>query len=241
MKISIIVPAYNEAKLIAASLRHIQAAAKAFATRGWASELIVCNNNSDDATAEVAGREGARVVFEPINQIGRARNRGAAAAEGDWLIFVDADSHPSGELFGEVAGLISGGQCLGGGCTVRLDERHAIGQLLTGTWNLISRCNRWAAGSFIFCEAAAFRVIGGFSRDLYASEEIDLSMRLKKLARARRLEFVILHRNPIVTSARKMHLYSPGEHLRFLVRAVLRPGQTVRDRESCGTWYDGRR
>jgi len=54
--------------------------------------MIVCDNNSTDRTAEIARAAGAIVVYEPVNQIARRRNCGAAAATGDWLIFVDADS-----------------------------------------------------------------------------------------------------------------------------------------------------
>ena len=53
---------------------------------GFTSEIIVVDNNSTDNTANLAA--GAQVVFEPINQIGRARNAGAAVAVGDWLLFV---------------------------------------------------------------------------------------------------------------------------------------------------------
>ena len=119
MNISVIVPAFNEQKLIVATLRSIRAAQTAFQERGWASELVVCDNNSTDATAELARGEGAKVVFEPVNQIGRARNRGGEKASGDWLIFVDADSHPSRELFADVAAAIERGGCLAGGSTVR--------------------------------------------------------------------------------------------------------------------------
>ena len=103
VKISVVVPAFNEERLLGRSLGEIKSAAGAFARHGWEVELIVCDNNSSDRTAEIARNAGALVVFEPVNQIARARNRGAAAATGDWLIFVDADSHPSAELFTEVA------------------------------------------------------------------------------------------------------------------------------------------
>ena len=138
VKVSIVVPAFNEAKLITASLRQINTASRAFHERPWTTELIVCDNNSTDETPDLAQAEGARVVFEPFNQIGRARNCGAAAADGDWLIFVDADSHPSRELFSEVGDQIATNTCLGGGATVRLDERHVVGQTLTHAWNLIA-------------------------------------------------------------------------------------------------------
>ena len=241
MKISVVVPAFNEQKLLADTLRSIQAARAAFAELGWESELIVCDNNSTDRTAELAKAEGAKVVFEPVNQIARARNTGAAGASGDWLIFVDADSQPSRALFADVAATIQKGSCLAGGSTVTLDGNYPIARLFIVGWNLLSRVMKWAAGSFIFCEAAAFRQAGGFSRDLYASEEVDLSERLKKLARSSGRKMVILHRHPLVTSARKLHLYSGWEHARFLSKTVLRFGRTLRDPKECHTWYDGRR
>lgn len=107
MKISVIVPAFNEARLLGETLAQIKAAFSAFARRAWEVELVVCDNNSTDRTADIARAAGATVVFEPVNQIARARNTGAAAATGDWLIFVDADSHPSAALFSDVADAIS--------------------------------------------------------------------------------------------------------------------------------------
>lgn len=241
MKISVIVPAFNEEKLIVATLRSIQTAAMSFTRLGWASELVVCDNNSTDRTAELARAAGAKVVFEPINQISRARNAGAAGASGDWLIFVDADSQPSAGLFADVAEAIQSGRFLAGGSTVKLDGRYPVARLVTEGWNLLSRTKKWAAGSFIFCDAAAFREVGGFSRELFASEEIDLSERLKRLARQRGKRLIILHRHPLVTSARKMHLYTAREHFRFLAKTVWHRGRPLRSREECLTWYDGRR
>jgi len=241
VRISIVVPAFNEEKLIRDSLRSMKAASAAFTRIGWDCELIVCDNNSTDRTGEIARAEGAKVVFEPVNQIGRARNRGAAAATGDWLIFVDADSHPSPELFADVAAAISKPDIVAGGSTVRIDGHYPVANVITGLWNVLSRIRRWAPGSFIFCKRSAFNAIGGFNHELFASEEIELFQRLHRFARKERKRIVILHRHPLLTSARKMHLYSPGEHLRFLARMVLGFGKALRSREECFTWYDGRR
>ncbi len=241
MKISVIIPAFKEERLIGETLREVGAAMIVFARRAWSSELIVCDNNSTDRTAELSRAAGARVVFEPVNQIARARNCGAAAATGDWLVFIDADSHPSAELLTEVAEQIEAGRCLAGGCTVRVEGVNWAGILITQVWNGISRAGRVMAGSFIFCEANAFREVGGFSNELFAGEEIELSRRLKQLARARKKRFVILHRHPLLTSARKMHLYTPREHLRFMIRAVMSHKRVLTNRDECPTWYDGRR
>lgn len=241
MKISVIVPAFNEEKLLGASLAEIKSAAAAFLQRGWQFELVVCDNNSTDRTADIARAAGARVIFEPVNQIARARNTGASIATGDWLVFVDADSHPGAKLFADVAREIAAGKTLAGGVTIRLDENLFVAGLITGLWNWTSRFNRLMAGSFIFVEAAAFRQLGGFHNELYAAEELELSQRLKKMAQARRQKVVILHRHPIKTSARKMRLYSTRELLSFFVRSIFRHRQTIRDRDAVYLWYDGRR
>ncbi len=241
LKISVVIPAFNEERLLSQTLQHVKIALAAFAPLSWETELIVCDNNSTDRTAEIARAAGAMVVHEPVNQIARARNRGAEAASGDWLIFIDADSHPSAELFAEVAAQIQSGRCVAGGVTVKMNGHYPMANFLTHLWNGISRVFHWLAGSFIFCDAAAFRKVGGFSQELFASEEIDLSKRLKKLAGAEGKKIVILHRHPILTSARKMDLYTPREHFVFLVRTILKGGKTLTDRNACHTWYDGRR
>lgn len=241
MKISIVVPAFNEEKLLAKSLAAIKAACASFQARDWDWEIVVCDNNSSDRTAEIAREAGATVVFEPINQISRARNRGASGATGDWMIFVDADSFPSAELFEATARRIASGQCAGGGCLVRLDERIPTLMFAVAIWNTVSRLRRWAAGSYVFSRADLFRASGGFSHELFASEELDFSNRLKRAAKERGLQFMIITEERLVTSSRKVHLYGHRAHLRFLFKAMLAPRQTVMSREKCVLWYDGRR
>ena len=241
MKISIVVPAFNEERLLPESLHSIRTSSSAFAEAGWSMELIVCDNNSTDRTAAIAAAAGAIVVFEPINQISRARNSGAARATGDWLLFVDADSFPTRELFADVVAAISSGACMAGGSTVRTNLKGAAYDAGIGWWNFVSRTLKWAAGSFIFCETAIFREVGGFSEALYAAEEINLFRRLKRLARRRHRSIVILHRHPLLTSARKAHLYTPRELLRFWSRTLASGGRTFRSRDGAFPWYDGRR
>jgi glycosyltransferase involved in cell wall biosynthesis len=241
VKVSIIIPAFNEERLLPATLASIRAGMAALDARGWSTELIVCDNNSTDRTAEIAREGGATVVFEPHNQIARARNTGAGGASGDWLVFVDADSQPSRALFDDVAGEIAGGRCLAGGCTVALGSHLPAARVFERFWNALSRMGKWGAGSFVFCEAAAFREAGGFSQALYAAEEIDLFRRLKRLARRKGRTVVILHRHPLATSDRKLRLYSLSEQLGFLVRTSFSAGRALRSRSACFPWYDGRR
>ncbi|MGQ0543830.1 MAG: glycosyltransferase [Betaproteobacteria bacterium] len=232
--LSVVVPAYNEERLLPATLTNLrQVLPTPF-------ELIVCDNNSTDRTPEIARAAGAQVVFEPVNQISRARNRGAAAATGDWLLFVDADSLPSKELILETAEAIRSGS-LAGGATVAFETRELFVRFWLVLWNATSRLMQWAAGSYAFVEAAAFREVGGFSEELYAGEELDLFRRLKRLARRQGRRIAILHRHPLRTSDRKARLYAWHEHLWFLFKTLLTGGRTLRRREDCAVWYDGRR
>jgi hypothetical protein len=133
------------------------------------------------------------------------------------------------------------GRCLAGGATVAFETSDPMVRLWLALWNAMSRITGWAAGSFIFCEADAFRAIGGFSQELFAGEEIELSRRLKRLARQQGKTIVILHRHPLRTSDRKARLYTKREHLAFMVKTLLSGGRTLRDRDACRVWYDGRR
>jgi glycosyltransferase involved in cell wall biosynthesis len=241
MTISVVVPAFNEAKLIERALDCIRRASSAFKRRGWRTEIVVCDNNSTDQTAALARTAGAIVVFEPVNQISRARNRGAAAASGDWFIFIDADSYPSIELFEDVAREIESGQCVGGGALVELEKARGVVWVMNRVWNLTSRVTGWAAGSFVYCQAMVWRELGGFSEELFASEEIEFSRRLQRMARQKKRRMVILRRHPLLTSSRKAQLCSHVEYLRLLVQTVWRRGANLRGRDACTIWYDGRR
>ena len=241
MTISVLVPAFNEAALLPRTLPVIRAAMAVFEARGWSTELVVCDNNSTDATAAVATAHGARVVFEPVNQIGRARNRAASVAEGDWFVFIDADSEPSPGLFADIADAITSGRVLAGGATVTMDDDRWWARAGVGWWNLTSRVMRWAAGSCIFVEATAFRAVGGFDLALYASEEIALFRRLKREARRAGRGIAILDRHPLHTSGRKLSLYSWWDMTRFFWRIVTSGGRSLRRADDCFVWYDGRR
>ena len=242
MLLSIIIPAWNEEKLLPATLAAIRAAATASLTPAaitW--ELIVCDNNSTDRTAAVATEAGAIVVWEPINQIGRARNTGAAAATGDWILFVDADSTPSAELFTDLAAALRDPKILGGGSLLHMPLEQRGARAALGIWHWISTRCRYAAGSFLFVRTAAFREAGGFDTAFFAGEEIFLSKKLKKLAKRDRRQFVILTKHPMPTSPRKLQMHRPWHQLAWLLKTILTGGRTLKRRESCDIWYDGQR
>jgi glycosyltransferase involved in cell wall biosynthesis len=85
MKVTAIVPAYNEAARIGAVLRPLRASA-------LVDEIIVIDDGSTDGTARVAARYGVRILAWPVNR-GKAAalDAGVKAARHDVLLFLDAD------------------------------------------------------------------------------------------------------------------------------------------------------
>ena len=241
MKLSIVVPAFNEEKEIAACLASIQNAWAAVSHEHLLCEVIVVDNNSTDKTSDLARVAGAKVVFEPINQISRARNLGAAAATGDWILFIDADSRLAALTLNDLLMSISLGDCAGGGCVIALEPVPWWAQGLVCLWNMISRSMHWAAGSFIFCHTVAFREIGGFSEELYAAEEVGMSRRLKVWATARKMKVVILNACPHTSSGRKFELYGKGEVCLLCWRALTHPVRLWRQKSYLSFFYDNRR
>jgi glycosyltransferase involved in cell wall biosynthesis len=230
---SIVLPAYNESTLLPATLAALRQAMAAVPLGG---EIVVCDNNSTDATAEAARAAGARVVFEPVNQISRARNTGARAARGRLLVFVDADTLVPGPLLAKALDALATGRACGGGAAVAMEGLSGglAGRML-GLWNGLSRGRRLAAGSFVFCSREAFFDVGGFSEQVYASEEIWLSRALRRWGRPRGLEFVILE-DAVTTSGRKARWYPAPVLLAVMLGFVICPW-LVRSRRYCWFWY----
>jgi glycosyltransferase involved in cell wall biosynthesis len=241
MQLSIVIPAFNEARLLEQTLESVASSVAANAAPGFTSEVIVVDNNSTDHTAELARQSGARVVFEPINQIGRARNAGAAQANGEWLLFLDADSLISPELLTDILRVIESRAYVGCGSTLRMDGLPWWVNVMLQLWTSTSVLCRWAAGALVVCRRDAFQAVGGFDEELYALDEIRLSKQLKQWGRPRGLQFTILTRHPVETSSRKIWLYSSREIAAQIFRIFFLPKTTLHDKKRLSLWYDGRR
>ena len=233
---SIVIPAYNEANELPVTLKAIR---EAMAMVTLAGECIVVDNNSTDGTSEIALANGAdRVVYEPFNQIARARNAGAAASTSQYLVFIDADTRIEAKLLIEALRHLESNCCVGGGSVLRFDgEISFIGHFLASIWELVSKLTQIAAGSFIFCRRDAYDAIGGYDEALYASEEIRFSRHIKRWGKERGLKFRILDLAPVVTSSRKLQWYSGIRLLGWAALMILMP-LAVRSRTLCGFWYN---
>ena len=241
MRISVVVPAFNEEKLLSRCLSSIRTAFAASMKQALLHEVIVVDNNSTDRTAAIAGEAGVQVVFEPVNQISRARNAGGLRATGDWLLFIDADSILTSGSVDDLVACIGRGDSAGGGSIIDFLDGPVQSHAAAVCFNAFMRVTCWAAGSFVFCRADAFRDVGGFSTEVYAGEEIFFSRALKRWARDHGLRMTILARHPHRSSARKLRLYSLREQVELLLRSLFFPVRTIRDPKRLGYFYDGRR
>lgn len=227
---SVIVPAFNEEKLLP---RCLEALRTALADQPWTHEVIVVDNNSSDRTAAIARDWGATVVFEPYNQISRARNAGARAARGEWLVFVDADTFLSGELLRAALTRLESGRCCGGGALVSMDRRiGGVNRAFIRFWSNLSVRFHLAAGCFVFCLTQTWKAVGGFSHEVYASEEVWFSIAARTWGRARGMEFVVIESPRILTSARKTE--RPGRVMLAILTMILFPAAV---RYRCLSWF----
>jgi glycosyltransferase involved in cell wall biosynthesis len=231
--ISFIVPAYNEAVMIGATVRTLRASASAL---GEPYELLVVDDDSTDATADVARASGAAVVQVKLRQISAVRNAGARTARGDLLVFVDADTLVPENTLRAMLDAVSGG-AVGGGARVRFDA-HGVGAWTrrlseAGCW-LMYRLG-FTGGCFLFARRSAFEAAGGFDERYFASEEIHLKLALGKLGR-----FAVVPA-AVITSGRKLRIFTAGQILRQVLRLAMRGLPAVRRRDGLDFWYNGQR
>jgi glycosyltransferase involved in cell wall biosynthesis len=230
--LSFIVPAYNEEHELPQALAALRVAAE---RSGHPYEIIVVDDDSSDATAEIARRTGATVVAVRHRQIAAVRNAGARAARGDILFFVDADTqisaaHVSGALRALVAG------CAGGGARVTTDGSVPLwGHIFVWVFCTIYFAVNLGAGAFLFTTRQNFQAAGGFDEQLFAGEEVYFTMALKKLGRFKLL------REPVVTSGRKLRMHSARYILSRSLALAFGGKRGVQSRDKLDLWYDGKR
>jgi len=142
--VSVVIPCLNEEENIE---RCVLSALAALRTGGLEGEVLVVDNDSDDRSAELAERAGARVILEPRRGYGSAYLAGFAAAKGAYIVMADADlTYDFNEIPRFVAALEEGAELVMGD---RMDNiqpgampwlhRYIGNPILTGLLNLFFR------------------------------------------------------------------------------------------------------
>jgi glycosyltransferase involved in cell wall biosynthesis len=230
--ISFVIPAYNEEVELSSTIAAIRAAASG---APQAYEIIVIDDASTDATAKIAERAGARVISINRRQIAAARNAGARAAQGEYLLFVDADTRINRIHIVESVAALKAGYA-GGSARVATDGLIPLwSRIFLRTFCSLYFGLNLGAGAFLFTTRRSFDAIGGFDEQYFIGEEVYFSLALKKLGR-----FKVLS-EPILTSGRKLRMYSMRHVLGRTFSIIIGGPQSARSRDKLDVWYDGKR
>lgn len=211
MVISIVIPAYNEEKYIARCLQSILALED---KTNLLREVIVVNNASSDRTAEIVKGDfpEARLINEPRKGLTIAYNRGAKEAEGEILVFVDADVvlppdylkkiSKEFEKDPELVALSGPYVYKDGGLSCELLIRCVylfLAMPAEFIFNRFLNLGASIASGNSAIRKEAFEKIGGFNEALFYGLETDLALRIKKVGKVR-----FMHPIWVESSARRI-------------------------------------
>lgn len=179
VKVSVIIPAFNEEKYLLDTILAIKA--NDFPVSDY--EIIVVNNGSTDRTADIARDAGAMIINSDRKFVGAARNLGARQAKGEILAFLDADCIPAEDWLREGIVSVSREPCVTGAECGFPDEagwleRSWFSQKKSGR---IEVMHINSANLFVF--NALFQELGGFDETLSSGEDYEFSSRAGTLVR----------------------------------------------------------
>ncbi|QIR41216.1 glycosyltransferase family 2 protein [Tolypothrix sp. PCC 7910] len=187
-KLSIIIPALNEAANIADAIITTQGSIN--------TEVIVVDGGSQDETVAIAQSLGAKVIFASP---GRAvqMNAGAVAASGEILLFLHADTRLPAGFDGMIRTALQSPKTVTGAFKLRIDASSWGIRLVEWGVNLRSHFLQMPYGDqAIFITKSIFQEIGCFP-ELPIMEDFELIRRLKRIGK------ITIIPVPVITSARR--------------------------------------
>jgi glycosyltransferase involved in cell wall biosynthesis len=234
-RISLIVPAHNEAAFLTGCL---EAARKAAERIDAGVEIIVVLNRCTDETETIARGHGCVIVREDARNLSKIRNAGAAAASGEVIVTCDADSRMHPDSLREILRRLDSGKIVGGGAMV-YPERWSPGIVASALAILPYLAFTGVSFGLFWCLKRDFDAIGGFDDRFVSVEDVDFARRLKRHGRASGRGWGTLVRAALVTSCRKFDQF--GDWYLFKNPAFVRRVFRGDDQKAADHfWYDVR-
>jgi rSAM/selenodomain-associated transferase 2 len=188
--ISVIIPTLNEADRLPNLLSRLR-------DEAVRCEILVSDGGSTDGTPAVAAAAGVSVLTGPPGR-GQQLARGAAAARGELLLFLHADSLlPAGGLAAIEAALAAWPEAPGGNFRLLFDGEDPFSRWLEGFYAFIRRHGLYYGDSAIFVRRPVLQAIGGI-RPIALMEDFDLVRRLERAGPT-----LCIETPPLVTSSRR--------------------------------------
>lgn len=189
MKLSIIIPAYNEEDYIADTIKSIQNAQHAVEY-----EILVACNGCTDNTVDIVKQLEVTAVICPVKGAAEASNYVAKEhAKGGVFVFLDADTVVSKNLFLEIAQAVKGGS-IGGRTVVKWEGNNIFAR----SSSLVSYVHKYKWGGFCFVTKDIFEKVGGYKEGFIYGFDFDLGQRVTKEGKVS-----FLRKAYVVTSARR--------------------------------------
>jgi rSAM/selenodomain-associated transferase 2 len=189
LKLSVIVPMLDEESAIAATLD----AARIGAPK---AEIVVVDGGSTDRCVAIA-RPRCDILIQGPRGRARQMNSGAAAASGETLVFVHADTIVPRTFARDIEAALADASIVGGRFDVAFNTSASVYDVIAAMISLRSRLTRSATGDqAIFVRRAVFERLGGFP-DIELCEDVDFARRMRRIGR------VACLRSRVITSARR--------------------------------------
>lgn len=196
--ISVVIPAFNEERLIRNCLDQIKK--QSFSN----FELIVVDNNSTDATATIAKEYGAKVIFEKKRGNTFALNTGMLNADCEIIAVTDADTKPDENWLKEIAKIFSDQNVSAMTGSAQVDIKSPLLRSFCGAmYDVFIKINFMLqkphlSGFNLAVRKRDFILTGGLNLNFKMSSDVDLGLRIKKYGK------VVFVRQAIVkTSSRR--------------------------------------
>ncbi len=172
--LSVVIPALHEAAAIGPALDRLAAL-----PAPWPVEILVVDGDPEARdTLAAAARPGVRTLASPPGR-GRQMNAGAAAAQGQALLFLHADTALPQNAFSRVAEVLADPALAGGAFGLGFASSRPVLRLLARLGDVRNRLARTPYGDqAIFLRRSAFQSLGGFA-DIPIMEDVELMRRLK--------------------------------------------------------------
>ncbi|MDP6708185.1 MAG: TIGR04283 family arsenosugar biosynthesis glycosyltransferase [Alphaproteobacteria bacterium] len=188
--ISVVIPALNEAERLPGLLA-------ALACQPLLREVIVVDGGSRDTTPALA-RAGGAVVLETAAGRGRQLRHGAAAARGEVILFLHADSIFPETGLGRIAErLAARPELVGGNFRIVFDGEDGFSRWLTGFYAWFRRRGLYYGDSGIFVRRRVYEALGGI-RPIALMEDYDFGRRLERYGPT-----CCIEEAPLVSSSRR--------------------------------------
>ena len=187
-KLSIIIPALNEAATIARTLSHLEGVDNL--------EVIVVDGGSADETAALAASQGAKVIQTSPGKASQM-NSGATAATGEVLVFLHADTLLPEDFNHQIVSALNQKDVVAGAFRLAIDSSAAGIHFIERMADLRSRYLQLPYGDqALFMKKSIFKAIGGFA-DLPIMEDFILVRRLKRKGK------ILILPDAVITSPRR--------------------------------------